>query len=50
MQITIDDNSQIQIIYPMTENYKTNYTIGNAGANFWYQLKNEKFKLLYDFI
>ena len=37
------DEHQIQIIYPMTENYKTNYTIGNAGANFWYQLKNEKF-------
>ena len=36
------DEHQIQILYPMPENYKTNYTIGNAGANFWYKLKNDK--------
>ncbi|MBQ6172508.1 MAG: ABC transporter permease [Clostridia bacterium] len=34
------DDNEIQVIYPMPENYKTNYTIGNAGANFWYKLKN----------
>lgn len=36
------DENQIQVIYPMPDTYKTNYTIGNAGANFWYKLKNEK--------
>lgn len=36
------DENEVQIIYPMPENYKTNYTIGNAGANFWYKLKNDK--------
>lgn len=37
------DENQVQVIYPMTDNYKTNYTIGNAGANFWYVLKNDKY-------
>ncbi len=36
------DEHQVQICYPMTENYKTNYTIGNAGANLWYKLNNDK--------
>ncbi len=35
------DENQIQVIYPMPETYKTNFVIGNAGANFWYKLKNE---------
>ncbi len=36
------DENHIQVLYPMAKNYKTNYTIGNGGANFWYKLKNEK--------
>lgn len=36
------DENNVQVMYPMAENYKTNYTIGNGGANFWYKLKNEK--------
>ena len=36
------DETGIQVMYPIAENYKTNYTIGNAGANFWYKLKNER--------
>ena len=36
------DENKIQLMYPIPNNYKTNYTIGNAGANFWYKLKNEK--------
>ena len=35
------DENQVQVIYPMPETYKTNYVIGNGGANFWYKLKNE---------
>ncbi len=35
------DENQVQVMYPMPQTYKTNYTIGNAGANFWYKLKNE---------
>jgi oligopeptide transport system permease protein len=30
-----------QIIYPMPLTYKTNYTIGNSGANLWYKLTDE---------
>ena len=36
------DENHIQVMYPVAENYKTNYTIGNAGANFWYKLKNDR--------
>ncbi len=36
------DENQVQVMYPMPETYKTNYVIGNGGANFWYQLKNER--------
>ena len=36
------DENQIQIMYPIPENHKTNYVIGNSGANFWYKLKNDK--------
>ena len=31
----------VQIIYPMQLNYKTDYTIGNSGANLWYKLADE---------
>lgn len=36
------DETGIQVMYPIADNYKTNYTIGNAGANFWYKLKNDR--------
>ena len=35
------DEQGVQVMYPIAENYKTNYSIGNGGANFWYKLKNE---------
>ena len=31
----------IQIIYPMPKTHATNYVVGNGGANFWYLLENE---------
>ena len=34
------DANQVQIMYPIPQNYKTNYSIGNSGANFWYKLEN----------
>ena len=34
------DESGIQIIYPLQETYRTNYVMGNMGANFWYVLKD----------
>ena len=36
------DESGVQMFYPVPKTYKTNYSIGNTGANFWYKLKNEK--------
>ena len=36
------DENNIQVMYPIPENYKTNYVIGNSGANFWYKLENEQ--------
>ena len=36
------DENQVQIMYPVPNNYKTNYSIGNDGANFWYKLKNDQ--------
>ena len=36
------DENNVQIMYPIPENYKTNYVIGNSGANFWYKLENEQ--------
>lgn len=36
------DENQVQIMYPIPNNYKTNYSIGNGGANFWYKLKDNK--------
>lgn len=37
------DEQQIQLLYPMPKTYMTKYTIGNAGANLWYELKNDRF-------
>ncbi len=36
------DENQVQIMYPVPDTYSTKFTIGNAGANFWYKLKNER--------
>ena len=36
------NKNNIQIMYPMPETHKTNFVMGNAGANFWYKLKNER--------
>ncbi len=40
------DENQVQVIFPLTETYKINYTNGNSngGANFWYELKKPKDK------
>ena len=38
------DEKQIQIMYPIPNNYKTVYSIGNGGANFWYKLADESAK------
>ena len=35
------DQTGVQVIYPLQQTHKTNYVMGNAGANFWYKLKNE---------
>ncbi len=35
------DETGIQVFYPVPATYNTNYNIGNAGANFWYKLANE---------
>ena len=35
------DNNNIQILYPVPLTYKTQFTIGNTGANLWYKLKDE---------
>ena len=32
----------IQIIYPLANTHKTNYVMGNGGANFWYTLKDSR--------
>ena len=46
------NENNVQILYPMQANYKTNYTIGNSGANLWYKLVDEsqytKGEALYD--
>lgn len=31
----------IQVMYPLPATIKTNYVMGNGGANFWYKLANE---------
>ena len=35
------DETGIQVIYPMPATYKTSYVMANGGANFWYKLANE---------
>ena len=35
------DENQVQVIYPLSDNFDVSYSTGNAGANFWYKLKNE---------
>ena len=39
-QYQIDNN--IQIMYPLANTHKTNYVLGNGGANLWYKLKDER--------
>ena len=34
------DKTGIQVIFPMPQTYKTDFVMGNRGANFWYRLKN----------
>lgn len=34
------DSTGIQVIYPMQETYRTNFVMGNMGANFWYKLED----------
>ena len=31
----------VQVIYPMPATHTTSFLLGNGGANFWYKLKNE---------
>ncbi len=31
----------VQILFPVPMNYKTNYTLGNSGANLWYKLVDD---------
>lgn len=31
----------IQVMYPIPKTYKTQYVLGNGGANFWYKLVDE---------
>lgn len=33
----------IQVIYPLQKTHATPYVMGNAGANFWYKLENEDY-------
>lgn len=33
----------IQIIYPLANTHATNYVMGNGGANFWYKLADEAY-------
>ena len=35
------DETGIQVIYPMPATHKTNFVMGNGGANFWYRLADE---------
>lgn len=36
------DETGIQIVYPLQESYRTNYVMGNMGANFWYKLADPR--------
>ena len=35
------DETGIQVIYPMPKTYKTPFVMANGGANFWYKLADE---------
>lgn len=35
------DETGIQVIYPLQQTHQTDYVMANGGANFWYKLKNE---------
>ena len=35
------DETGIQVIYPMPKTHMTDFVMGNRGASFWYKLKNE---------
>ena len=35
------DETGIQVIYPMQKTCNTDYLLANGGANFWYKLQNE---------
>ncbi len=36
------DETGIQVIYPLQESYRTNYVMGNMGANLWYKLQDPR--------
>lgn len=37
------EETGIQVIYPMPKTHNTTYVMGNSGANFWYKLANENY-------
>ena len=39
--IRYQDEQGTQVIYPMAKTYNVDFLQGNAGANYWYRLKNE---------
>ena len=36
------DQTGIQVIYPLQETHRTNYVMGNMGANLWYKLQDPR--------
>jgi len=38
---TYQDETGVQVIYPLSRTHNTVYVMGNSGANFWYKLTNE---------
>jgi len=36
------DETGIQVIYPLQESHRTNYVVGNMGANLWYKLQDPR--------
>ena len=39
--MTYQNENDIQVIYPLQKTHNSQYMMGNGGANFWYQLKDE---------
>ena len=35
------DENQVQVMYPLSQDFDMDYINGNGGANFWYKLKNK---------